>query len=158
MKKIGLFFILLFFFMANGFSQEKEELFILLDYWNIRLVSGYDYKASFSLKSKDPRFDRDSYIFYIVNKQPFEEIPLYDLGQYVNLDTINYIKPEYYESHPPCQTHIELSLAKRIRVISKIPKDKLLELKDEKSEYMIWYVFYYGTVKDWVYTDMGQKD
>ena len=115
------------------------------------------YKAYFSLPSGDERFQGDNYYFKI-GFRSLDYKSLYSLGKPVNIDSIDYINPYiHFKDKTNCELHTELSLYKRIFIITDIPPSKLEKEKDKSKKHIIWYSKYHGTLKNIVHTNMTGK-
>jgi len=145
MKRIILIFVTI---LIVSFAPPKKEKHLKYFFINSQSIipSFFGYKAYFSIKSIDPRFQRDNYYFRI-NYPDFEDHTLSSLGREIDIDTINYIDPQkYYRNKPNCEVHEELSLERDFLIVTQLPKSN----KD-----IVFFARYAGTNKDVVHTQSG---
>jgi len=160
MKTI-VYIILLGIVLSPLYSQNKKEnhfediyIYVKNDHF---IGDALGYKAYFGLKNKDERFMADVYHFKIDYKS-LDYQSLYSLGKPININSIDYITPiEYFKDKSNCDLHTELSLYKRIFIITDIPKNKLKKQKGKMKKHIIWQATYAGSIKDIVYTNMTGK-
>ena len=157
-KKI-VYIILLVLISSSIHSQNKEEsnyddIYIYVK--NDRFIGDVlGYKAYFSLYSPDERFQADNYYFKI-DFRSLDYESLYNLGKPINIDSINYIDPYvHFKGKTNCDLHTELSLYKRIYIITDIPHSRIRNKEDKK--HIIWHTTYAGTLKNIVHTNMTGK-
>jgi len=143
-KKIGIVIGVVLLF---SFTEQKERkikyLYIPSGYF---MGANLGWQAYFSMENKISKFQRDNYLFQI-DPVDLDKTTLFDLGRFVNIDTINMIDPyKYYSKKSSCEVHDELSLDEEFMIVTQLPKSK---------KYMMWYSRYSGTVRRTVYTAMG---
>jgi hypothetical protein len=158
MKKI-MHSLILSFFLTTAFSQKSnndDDIYIYINNKNF-IGDALGYKALFYMSSEDKRFQSDNYYFKI----DFTELDyqsLYSLGTPIDISALNYIVPkDYFKDKSNCELHTELSLYKRIYIITDIPENKLIKEKDKSKKHIIWYTTYAGTLKDYIYTSASGK-
>ncbi|WP_223033142.1 hypothetical protein [Hanstruepera marina] len=142
---------------AQNYKTAFDEIYIFINNKNFRHdVLGY--KAYFDTKSDDKRFQSDNYSFRIDYKT-LDYISLYNLGKLVNKDSISYIDPlDYYKGKTNYEIHIELSLYKRIYIVTNLPEKMLIENPELHNKLIIWSTSYAGTVKDVSYMSYSGKN
>lgn len=132
-------------------NDSIKDVYLYIDSRNFFGSKG-EYKTSFSIKSKDPRFSHDNFNFYILDNQ-LEERNIYSIGKYINKDLLDYVNPnDYFENKSILEIHDELSLLsiknnKRIFIITYVQR---------KQIYMVWEAKYAGTIRDVTYTQLGK--
>ncbi|WP_034061011.1 hypothetical protein [Lacinutrix jangbogonensis] len=154
---------IIFLITTNCFSQQEiysekklfiqnnsiEDVYIFIDSRNFFGSKG-EYRTHFSIISKDSRFSHDNYNFIILDPK-LEERNIYQIGEQINIDSINYITPnEYFKDKSFIETHNELSLIKnqkRIFIITYI---------NDRKKHMAWNAKYDGTIRDVTYTQLGK--
>lgn len=157
MNKI-LYSLLLVLFFSTNYAQKNnsEDIYIYIDnQYFIGDVLGY--KAFFFMPSEDVRFKSDNYYFKI-DFGGLDYKSLYSLSKPIDIDTINIITPkEYFKKKSNCEVHTELSLYKRIYVVTTIPESKLKKAVDKTKKYIVWETTYAGTLKNYIYTNPTNK-
>lgn len=142
MKK-KLFYLLVFSICFESYSQGKT----LLIYDKTPSINiGTKGKAFYliSFKSRDKRFDTNSYKFIISNKDGFETYkPLNKVGKVVALDTLDYLNLKELRAKPPWELHNFLSLKKNIYLIVKKQN-----VNSENTIFLRYPLIYKGTQKN----------
>ncbi len=133
-------FILLF--SIQIFSQ-KDNLYISDVSYQTELKGTF----FFLIKSTDERFNHDLYMFEIESSDIPYTVSIYKQGKEIDIANVHLTGPSYFSNKSSNDTHIELSLAKRIKIVMKIP-DHIKNREKFNFEYMVWDVRYSGTVKD----------
>lgn len=131
MKLIFLILLIIFTF-STSLKEDSEATYLLISNKNFT-PDLLGYKAFFSIKSTDKRFQGDVYKFRIDYKS-LDYQSLYSLGTLVDLDTIHYLQPEKaFKSISNCELHEKLSLLKNAYIITELPNTT----NNSKKEYMI---------------------
>ena len=139
-KSIIIVFILLF--SINTFSQ-KDILYISDVSYQTELKGTF----FFLIKSTDKRFNHDLYMFEVESSDLPYTVSIYKQGKEIDIANVHLTELSYFSNKSSNDTHIELSLTKRIKIVMKIP-DHIKNREKFNFEYMVWDVRYSGTVKD----------
>lgn len=157
MKKIIFSLLFVFSFLASS-GQKDNSIYLKVNnnsFWPAFL----GYKAVLGFKSKDDRFRHDNYYFDITYNT-LDHQSLYSLGIPININAIDYIDNplEYFKDLKPYELHERFSLYKNIYIITEIPKDRLLMLKDKTKTHLMFSTSYGGTQKNvtWI-NNTGKK-
>lgn len=150
MKKI-IFILLSLFSILTNYSQKEDKIkTIYIENVNTYKENKLNQIIYFSVKSIDKRFNHDIYFFKVYDiNSPFKKRSLKSIGKEINLDTIKYITPKYFENKSANETHTNFSINNNFRIVSKV------DLEND-SKYLVWNVLYFGTVKDFIFTNFGK--
>lgn len=158
MKKY-FYLILISLFFLNTYSQNNKinDLYIYVPNQNFT-ASFLGYKAYFFLESQEEDFNHDTY-FFNINFPDLDHKDLFKIGNIVDKNSINYIKPiSYFKNKAFCEMHLELSGYVRIFIVTDFPNAHKEAGKPYKNKLVLWHSNYSGSMKDITFTNMSGKN
>lgn len=148
-----IFFLFFLIFSFNAFSQ-KDTLYLKINNPLYRYDESKHIFTGFSIFSKDPKFISDYYKFQVWNFNGWDDngndvlLDLIDLKKEIDSSKVKITQiNEFTFDLTPCEIHENLSQFNRIF---------LVEFDSTKNIYFSIPVYYLGTVKNFIQTDLSK--